>query len=216
MKGSPHVEDGRPTVVSVDISSQLMKRSVRVALSGASLVLVAACATTEPAPSGAVAPPALGHFDGQSVSFDYPGEWAAAQFDVVSSFSDSIVYLSTSALSDPCDRGPNSIACVREAASALGRNGLLLEWSSHGFPGWTFDPTKGRLVDVAGRRATVDESDPSDSCVTIGGERELVVTIDDPLAADNWTEVRACLRGPDLAGLRTQIDAMLHTVRWHG
>jgi len=41
-----------------------------------------------------------------------------------------------------------------------------------------------------------------------------VVTIDDPVADQNWTEVRACLRGPNLAGLSARIGAMLESVRW--
>jgi hypothetical protein len=70
-------------------------------------------------------------------------------------------------------------------------------------------------------RATAGRAGPSiedlpavDPCQSIGGERQLVVTIDDPVADQNWTEVRACLRGPNLAGLSAQIGAMLESVRW--
>ena len=191
-----------------------MTRSIRIGLAVISIVLVMACGTDSSPSTGDTPPRPLRQFDGQGVAFDYPAAWSAAQFDVLSSFSGSIVYLSTAPLADPCDRGPNSIACVREAASALGPDGLLVEWSWHGFPGWTFDPTKGRRIDVGGRRATVEEGAASDSCAAIGGERELLVTIDDPLVDQNWTEVRACLRGPDLTASLSQIDAMLRTVRW--
>jgi hypothetical protein len=157
----------------------------------------------------------LRHFDDQTVSFDYPGAWADAKFDVVSSFSSVLVYLSTAHLSDPCDRTANSIACVRSAASGLGPDGVLVEWSRNGFPGWTFDPTKGQPMNVGGRRATLEQVVPSqDDCGAIGGARELVVTIDDPTPDMNWTAVRACLRGPSLDGLQAQIEAMLATVAW--
>jgi hypothetical protein len=53
-----------------------------------------------------------------------------------------------------------------------------------------------------------------DPCGTIGGERELVVTIDDPVPDMNWTGLRACLRGPAVDGLQTEILAMLATVTW--
>jgi hypothetical protein len=178
------------------------------------LAMVAGCASS-PDPTTNGIPGPIRHFVGPEVSFDYPGAWREGHFEVTSSFSISIVYLSTSPLVDPCDRGPNSIACVREAAVALDPDGVLVEWSRHGVPGWTFDPAKGRRVAVAGRAATIEDAPPSDSCRAIGGERQIVVTIDDPAADGNWTEVRACLRGPDLEGLREEIGQMLGSVAWH-
>jgi hypothetical protein len=157
----------------------------------------------------------LRHFDDQTVSFDYPGAWADAEFDVVSSFSSVLVDVSTAHLSDPCDRTANSIACVRSAASDLAPDGVLVEWSRNGFPGWTFDPTKGQPVKVGGLRATLEQVvPPQDDCGAIGGERELVATIDGSTPDMNWTAVRACLRGPSLDGLQAQIEAMLATVAW--
>ena len=188
-----------------------MRTAVRIL----ALVVIAGCSAT-PAPSGADGIPGpTRHLVAPEVSFDYPGSWREGHFDVVSSFSSSIVYLSTSRLADPCDRGANSIACVREATAALDPNGVLVEWSHHGFPGWTFDPTKGQRVAVAERAATVEEAAPSNPCRSIGGEREMTVTIDDPAADSNWVEVRACLRGPDLDPIRAQIGAMLASVAWH-
>jgi hypothetical protein len=190
-----------------------MTRSALAAVTLLLSVLTAACSmlpsfTVHSGPNG------LNHFDGQGLSFDYPAEWAAAHFDVTSSFSNSIVYLSTSPLSDPCDRAPNSIQCVRAAAAALAPDGVLVEWSRNGFPGWTFDPTKGQRFDVSGRAATIEDLPAVESCKAIGGERQVVVTIDDPVADMNWTEVQACLRGPNLADLRAQVGAMLETIRW--
>lgn len=177
------------------------------------LLVVAGCTGSTP-PDPSAPPGAVRHFVGQGVAFDYPAAWGSARFDVVSSFSFSIVYLSTAPLADPCDRGPNTIACVREAASALGPDGVLVEWSGHGFPGSTFDPTKGRRVAVGGRAATVEDLAADDGCQSIGGERLLVVTIDDQRADANWTEVRACLRGPAIADLEAEVGRMLASVAW--
>ena len=190
-----------------------MRRSVLAMVTPPLLVLTAACSLL-PSFADSSAPPGFRHFDGQGVAFDYPAEWTAAHFDVTTSFSSSIVYLSTSPLSDPCDRGPNSIQCGWAAASGLAPDGVLVEWSRNGFPGWTFDPTKGQPFNVSGRTATLEDVAAADSCKGIGGEREVVVTIDDPVPDQNWTELRACLRGPNLADLSAQLGAMLGTVRW--
>jgi hypothetical protein len=71
-------------------------------------------------------------------------------------------------------------------------------------------------VAVGGRAATVEDLAPDDGCRAIGGEREVVVTIPTPAARDNWTSVTACLRGPDLDALRTELGAMLASVAWRG
>ncbi|OGO59379.1 MAG: hypothetical protein A2V85_08580 [Chloroflexi bacterium RBG_16_72_14] len=150
------------------------------------------------------------------LSFDYPGAWSDARFDVVSSFSSVIVYLSTAHLSDPCSRTTGSIVCNRNPVSALGPDGVLVEWSRRSFPGWVFDPTQGRRTSIGGRAATLELVDPSEgTCQPVGGERELVVTIDDVIPDWNWTEMRACLRGPSLDDLQAQIEAMLATVTWN-
>lgn len=186
----------------------------RLAVSIAGLALISGCASSlEPSTNGIPTP--ARHFVGQSVSFDYPGMWREGHFDVTSSFSGSIVYLSTSTLVDPCDRQPNMVACVREAATALNVDGILVSWSWNGFPGWAFDPTKGQRVAVGSRAATLEDLVADDSCRGIGGERELLVTIPDVPANQNWTSVRACLRGPGLDSLRSQVGAMLGTVVWH-
>jgi hypothetical protein len=180
----------------------------------APLLLTACGAGGSPSALAATSGGAPRHFDGETLSFDYPGEWRHATFDVVSSFSNALVYLSTAQLSDPCDRTANSIACTRSPVSILGPGGVLIEWSRDAWPGWTFDPTKGQRATIGGRRATVEQLDPSPACQSIAGERELVVTIDDPVPDMNWTEMRACLRGPSLDGVQAQIAAMLATVSW--
>jgi hypothetical protein len=184
------------------------RRIATLALVG---LVVGACADSPPTTAP---PPVVRHFERDNISFEYPGNWGEAQFEVVSSFSSAVVFLSTSPLSDPCDRRPNSIECVRSAVAALAPNGLLVEWSTHGFPGWTFDPAKGRLILVGGRRATLEDVEPGDDCRRVEGDRSIVVTVDDGRAPGNWLEMRACLRGPSLDVLRAQIQAMVATVRW--
>jgi len=193
----------------------------------AAFVLAACGVTVSPAPAtlppatpppaatpSTSATPALHHFDGEVLAFDYPGAWRDARFIMVSSFSNVLVYLSTTPLPDPCDRTPNMIACIRSPVSGLGPDGVLVEWARRAWPGWAFDPTKGRSTKVGGRTATLEQLDASQGCAAIGGGRELVVTIDDPISDQNWTEMRACLRGPSLDGPQAQIEAILATVTW--
>lgn len=185
------------------------------------LVMLAGCTATTLlpvplSPSGPASPsaPAFAHYDGDALSFDYPGGWSAALFPVQSSFSNVLVYLSTAPMADPCDRIANSIACVRLAVAALGPDGVLVTWSRRSFPGWTFDPAKGRPGTVGGRRATLEQPGIDDWCHGIGAERVLLATIDDAVPDMNWTEMAACLRGPSLDALQGQVEAMLATVRW--
>jgi hypothetical protein len=192
-----------------------MKRILAVL---AALAVTSACAGTGPAgsPSGTSPGSCAGstcRFEDDVLTFDYPAGWRAATFEVVSSFSTDLVYLSTAPLSDPCDRSASGVDCVRLAATALGTNGVLVTWRSAGFPGWTFDPGKGSNILVGQRRATVVTGPPSDSCQAIGGVSETVVTIASSVP-DNWTEVDACLAGPDPSVALSQVDDMLKTVRW--
>jgi hypothetical protein len=182
---------------------------------GLAVVLLAGCGATSPASWILPTAPAQSHFDSAGLSFDYPGAWSAARFDVVSSFSSVIVYLSTAPMSDPCDRTPNSIACTRLAVSSLAPDGILVAWSRRSWVNWTFDAMKDRPLAVAGRRATIEQLDPEQGCRSVGGTRELVVTIDDPVPDWNWTEAWACLRGPSLDALQAQVEAMLATVTWN-
>ena len=84
-----------------------------------------------------------------------------------------------------------------------------------GVPGLDVRPDQGRLTTVGGRQATLEQSVPLEGpCQEIGGERELVVTIDDATPDMNWTGMRACLRGPSLDDLQAQVEAMLASVAW--
>jgi hypothetical protein len=147
------------------------------------------------------------------MTFDYPSSWRAATFNVVSSFSNDLVYLSTAPLSDPCDRGPSSVSCSRLAATALGTDGVLVTWTAWGFPGWSFDPNEGSALSVGKREATLVTQAAENGCQKIGGVREIIVKI--PREAEsNWMQLDACLAGSDPTVAQSQVEAMLKTVRW--
>jgi hypothetical protein len=188
----------------------------RIAIILTALFLVAACgsATTSPSPS---LPANCGrdgcHFEDDMLAFDYPASWHEATYDVVSSFSSDLVYLSTAPLSDPCDRTPSSVSCSRLAATSLGTNGVLVTWTARGWPGWTFDPNEGSPLAVGQRQATFAVESPDESCKVIGGVRAITVVV--PRSAPgNWTQLDACLAGPDPLVAQSQVEALLKTVRW--
>jgi hypothetical protein len=204
-----------------------MRAGIVSGLSVICLIVVAACGSAAPLPTGqasqATGSPSKSapakcdqqtcRFGDDVLAFDYPASWHTATFDVVSSFSTDLVYLSTAPLSDPCDRTPSSVACVRLAATALGTDGVLVTWRLRAWPGWTFDPGQGSHLAVGRRQASLVAGLPSDACRAIAGEREIIVTIPST-APDNWAELDACLAGPDPSAANDQVDAMLATVVW--
>jgi hypothetical protein len=172
--------------------------------------------STTGAPAPLTPPPVAGtsRFTGYGITLDYPSAWNRSSFEVVSSFFRQFLFLSTATLADPCDRTPSSVSCTRQAVAGLGPDGILVIWSSDGFPGWSFDATAGSANPVGGRTATLTASPADDACRAIGGEELMVATIPIPDVRWDWHEMRACLRGPDLASLRSEVRAMLGSVRW--
>ena len=134
-------------------------------------------------------------------------------FQNLSSFTDDIVYLSTVRVSDPCTRFPNGSSCTWYPVQSLGFGGLLVTWRVRSFPGWAFDPSRGRQLTLGGRLATLEEQAPNEGCAGIGGARQVIVTIPNPVPM-NWMEVDACLAGPDPSLAQGAVETMLATVVW--
>lgn len=184
---------------------------LRVQYAATCAAVLLACGTAvEPTPSTQ----ATWHFaQPGAMSFDYPANWQAAQFEVLSSFSSLIVYLSSEQLHDPCQRTPNSISCS-SPIGALPANGILVDWSRRSWIGWDFATVAGVPRVIGGRAAKVSHGVADEGCRAMGGEAEVIATIPDIPANLNWTEMRACLRGPALAEMQEQVEAMLASVVW--
>lgn len=179
------------------------------------LALWLAACDALPGPTASPSRPAdgLAAYDAGDFTFAHPAAWGSATYDVMSSFSTVVVYLSTAELSDPCERALGMTNCMREAVGGLGPSGLLVEWTHWGFPGWTFDPTAGTGATIGGRAATVADLPADERCRKVDGEAIVSATI--PMQVEsNWVEMRACLRGPGLDRLRAQVAAMLDSFRW--
>ena len=67
----------RPSVRSVGVTTLAIVLALAIVACGST-------STASPPPSSF---PAIAHYDGDDVAFDYPGTWGRASFPVVSSFS---------------------------------------------------------------------------------------------------------------------------------
>ncbi len=155
-------------------------------------------------------------FRGGGVSFRYPSTWTPHRYVAVSSFSAAIVYLSNDPLHPPCQtsQGPGSTSTVcGDPIDQLGPDGVLVSWSEHGFPGWTFKSAQGTPAIVGGHRAKILVQRPG-WCGRIGALETMSVVVERSSLPDNWWAIDACIRGPNAAIGEAQVRAMLHTAQF--
>jgi hypothetical protein len=163
--------------------------------------------------SACTQPVTLSHFDSDGVTFDYPSTWNAATFDMPSSFNHWWVWLSTEAMQDPCIRTSNSeetsIDCNGSpVVGTLRPNGLLADWSSNGFPDWSFDPNAGTGIKVDGIQGTIEVLAADMDCVGIGAKTRVRVIVPAEVA-HNWTQLDVCINGPFDGAVKEQVMAMI-------
>jgi hypothetical protein len=178
----------------------------------AAVALLAGCASAGGPQSGR--PAAMtSRFSAMGLAFRYPGSWRSGVWsDDVSSFSGLIVALSTSRQHDPCQRtvapGVTSGSCG-DPISTLPPGGVLVRWTSNGFPGWHAPTANTR---IGGHPAT--ETAGADSwCTALGGTQTSTAVIPGKVGSD-WYEMDACLRGPGVPAEQAEITTMLRSVRF--
>jgi hypothetical protein len=150
------------------------------------------------------------------LSFRHPASWKPRDFNVPSSFSTAIVYLSNQPLHKPCVRkhlGPGrfSVRCG-EAVNRLRPGGVLVQWSKQGFAGWTIDKAPGRPVKVDGLNGRLQTRE--NECGRLRADHRMLLAVQDPHTADNWYELRACSRGPDSASTEAALRDMIASTRF--
>jgi hypothetical protein len=112
-------------------------------------------------------------FTGAGVSFAYPAAWVARRYQVPSSFSSAIVFLSPQAMHPPCvarhGTVNTTITCTRPI-TRLDRDSILAGWSTNGWLGWSFARAPGRRLRVGAvarscrSPAGVSGSEPRNGC----------------------------------------------------
>lgn len=163
-----------------------------------------------PAPTVTVAG---GAFTAGRLSFRFDRSWFPSTWDVVSTASDSIVYLTPQPTHDPCvtkriKRGTETI-CTSPVTS-LTPGGLLITWYYYGLPGTALRYSPGRTVTIAGQPARLATGTADPACARIGGTRSVDATVQPatPDGSPDLLQMDACLTRPTqtapvLAMLRT-------------
>jgi hypothetical protein len=155
-------------------------------------------------------------FAGGGVSFAYPSAWLARRYEVNSSFSSTIVYLSPQAMHAPCvtHHGTvNTTITCNHPIIRLGRDSVLERWSTDGWPGWTFKRAPGTQLRVGGRRAKLQVAQGG---YGIGARELMSVVVERPGIPDNWYEFDAYISGPDTSLNEQQVRQLLRSVRFAG
>ena len=161
------------------------------------------------------APASLKTFSDGKLSFRYPKAWRRYTWQFSTSFSDSIVYLSTGVEHNPCTTthsdDSETIRCsapIREVEPS----GVLILWTHWSIPGHHLQTLRGTPTRIADHPAKLTIGEPAEWCAKIGGERSVTASI--ALPETSWTEMDACLRGPNLSATQKQVQQLLASARY--
>jgi hypothetical protein len=183
---------------------------IRAALVACLLPALAACAG--PGPEAASPGSGLARFDDQGLIFDYPASWRPFRYEMVSSFSNLIVYLATVDVPDPCTRTANSVSCGQ--SYRLVPDSIVVAVNGVGFPGFNMldgPPPGARALEVDGLPAYVEQLAPADRAT--GADMTVRWTIARPGSVDNVFTIQADIRGPDVAGQLLQVEGLVKSLR---
>jgi hypothetical protein len=184
------------------------------------LVLVSGCTVIHDRPASTGGHPVQqtveSAFPAYGLSFRQPAAWQSSTFDVVSSFSMVITYLSTQELHDPCVRsGDGAIECGVPTRQ-LRPGGVLVTWASFGMPGQRLASQPGIADEVGGHPARIVRGGADANCVALGGDISFDAAILQQRmnSHDQLLEMSACLRSPGTAQSEVAVQRMLDSVRF--
>lgn len=154
----------------------------------------------------------LAHYGVSLLKFSYPAAWTPTHFDVVFSFSDVEIYLSTMTLHDPCVRTQDSLECG-QPVDHLDPGAVLITWERNGMAHAEGGP-------VIGAPNTVIDGDPADVNI-VKGATPCNLSADEAITAEiarprlDKYDITACLRAPGLEANEQAVLAMLNSVVWN-
>ena len=187
------------------------------------LFLVASCAAG-PARVGITPGPVAAKDDGAGLAtfgegglvFSYPAAWRIFHHTATSSFSWSIADLATVDVPEPCITTQDVVGARTDCADRfrLGPNSLVVRVIGGGAPGLSIlrKPAAATALTVDAMPAYVEALPPDDPAV--GADESLVWTLSRPSSVDNFIQIHAFVRGPDLALLTGQLQALISSTRY--
>ena len=158
--------------------------------------------TEEPMNSDATIPQQTGYVSApgqlrlQHVTLSFPASWNARRLPI--STFDPVSRIAIAAL------GPQPIPtclwalCDVWPPLTLDPNGIVVTVWARDSTDWTLDGAAGTPITVAGQPAKLAVGPADSPCAQIGGEELMTTVIPDEPVRQNFAEIDACLRGPDL------------------
>jgi hypothetical protein len=159
--------------------------------------------------------------NGYGLVLRYPASWRRYDWQVVTSFTDGMAYLSTGREHNPCRttrHGDATEIRCRAPIRRLAPGGVLVTWTSIAFP----EPQRrqplaglpGRLVTLpSGWLEKVARNVPG-MCSGIGTTTAVTADFARPTSEGVRYEMDACLRAPDVTANLQQVVAMLRDVQF--
>jgi hypothetical protein len=161
----------------------------------------------------ALATPAPGHalarFHEAGLVFDYPAAWHVYHHEMLTSFSTLVAYLATVPVRSPCKttvKGESGSRTCNVESYDLEPDAIVVRIEHWGAPTFNIletDPGGGVRTTVAGLPAIRTD---------LGNRMEWKLTM--PGFVDNWYEIHADMRGPDLDLLRAQVEALVASLHY--
>ncbi len=203
----------------------MARHRVPALLLASSLTLLAACSllptrtplvTPGPAASGTPAS-SLHTFDAGGLTFAYPADWREFHYDVRSTMSSSIAFLATVPVPEPCRSttgGAGLTGTECKDRFQLTADSLVVSISTVGMPGFDITrlPAGATALRIDGQPAYVQEFTPEEP--SVGADQEWIWTMSLPAAPGDAYTIVALIRGPDLAPIKTQLDALVASLRY--
>jgi len=153
-------------------------------------------------------------FTAGRLSFRFDRSWSLSTWQVVSTASTSIAYLTAQPTHDPCvttkiEQGEEVSCSSRVTSLTLG--GILISWYYYGLPNTALHFSPGRAVTIAGQPARLASGPPDPTCTRIGGYRSVDATVQPAMAngSPSLLHMDACLTSPVQTA---PVLAMLHSL----
>lgn len=154
----------------------------------------------------------LASFRSFGLSFRYPATWKRLDCQLVTTFTDSITYL-TNAPTARCSKIPSYKGRPGAPNVRLGEDGVLVYWMSSGYPGPSrFSRLGGRAVTIGGMPARI-QALPRSACAGVGGDAGESVAIERPAPGNNWFTATGCFRGSNVSANEAAFKELLASVR---